>query len=1040
MKRERIATAGLLLITCWSAVQYIFLQNVAGDIPNFLFLGLTNLIGLITLVVIRIRKIKEIEFKSLQRGAILALELCGFNLFLLLGSRHLNAVIISGAVSMYFVFVVPILMLMKKKVSFRSAVAAVIAIIALALMFGVDDMSGISNSRDILYLAIADIFFAIYVVHVSEIGKYEKPDLLTICQLFFSAVFSFVGLFVESMLKSTFFTLPSDLGFWISVCFIGVFIRALYGIIQVYCQKYVPPMNASLIFSSEILITMLLNPVMSALFGREYNLSTTHQWIGGALFIIAVLVADDVFMKKFGYDDMEDGTYCDETGKVYNKTFLARKIITMTLTISTVALLVSTGVGLRAIQGIRKTTVKESAALGTDASKISEDALMKQLELELNLTVHDKGRLASEQLSGYAYSIQMAANYASELNRDKDNYGAHPVFEPSSDNSGEWTMQASYANNDVDYELLNSENNLLGNMECIFESIISNYDSIATIYIGTVDGLLISYDKNSENIEAGNYYEFRDSEWYDLGKNNKGATFTDSYQDRYGRGLTITCVAPFFDEKNIFAGCVAMDILVKDMNDALISDGIQEPDKAILLDIDGKIIASKDLDETAEEDISIFDDTAYSILASVSSDILSDKDGLIIAENEEDQYYISHALVPYTNWRLCIISPVSEIVAPAIAIRDNISRNTDNVVDNVIKVGVKVVQDALVLIALLLLAVTYFVGRFSARITGPIKQLQKDVMEISQGHLEKRTSVTGTDEVGLLAKSFNHMTDSLQEHIYNLTEVTAREERIASELSVATRIQANALPNRYPAFPEYDSFDLYATMTPAKEISGDFYDYFMIDDIHLALVIADVSGKGVPAALFMMTAKTLVREKALTGKSPSEILGMVNMRLCEDNAGDEDNFFNDNDNMFVTVWLGIVDITTGKVVSSNAGHEYPAIRKNNGEFELVKTKHSPAVATMDGIRFKEVEFCLEPGDTLFVYTDGIPEAVDESNEFFGTERMLDALNKHGYKRPYELLKSLQKEMEQYIGNADQFDDMTMLAFHYSYLIDKGENL
>ena len=291
---------------------------------------------------------------------------------------------------------------------------------------------------------------------------------------------------------------------------------------------------------------------------------------------------------------------------------------------------------------------------------------------------------------------------------------------------------------------------------------------------------------------------------------------------------------------------------------------------------------------------------------------------------------------------------------------------------------------------------------------------QKDDSAIS------RLNIRTGDEVETLCDSVKQMEQDINSYIENLSKVTAEKERIGAELNIAAQIQADMLPRIFPAFPERSEFDLYATMDPAKEVGGDFYDYFLIDDDHIGLVMADVSGKGVPAALFMVIAKTLIKNRALTGESPAEILKYVNEQLCEGNDAE----------LFVTVWLAIIEISTGKGMAANAGHEHPAIRRADGSYELVLYRHSPAVATMEGLRFREHPFELHPGDSLFVYTDGVPEATNAQNELFGTDRMLAALNRHPDASPKEQLLALRPEIDAFVGSAPQFDDITMMSFRY----------
>ncbi len=250
-----------------------------------------------------------------------------------------------------------------------------------------------------------------------------------------------------------------------------------------------------------------------------------------------------------------------------------------------------------------------------------------------------------------------------------------------------------------------------------------------------------------------------------------------------------------------------------------------------------------------------------------------------------------------------------------------------------------------------------------------------------------------------------------------------REKTIAStelELGVATRIQADILPNKFPFMPERSEFDLYASMTPAKEVGGDFYDFFMIDDNRLALVIADVSDKGIPAALFMMSSKILIKNCAMSGESPAKVLETVNREICESN----------HEEMFVTVWLGILNLTDGNLTAANAGHEYPIIQKPGGEFEIVKNKHSFVVGGMEGVKYREYDMQLDPGSKLFLYTDGVPEAENIEEQQYGYERFLATLNRRKEGTPAQILAAVKRDVRTFCGEQPQFDDLTMLCIHF----------
>ena len=1021
IKKEYTATLGLLLITVWAALQYVFLQNVPDTVSTFSFMFITNLVGLFVLAAAQAPKLKKINKQVLKKGLLLSVELIGFNFFMIIGSKGIDSVIVSSLISMYFIFVTPILLILRKRVSSRSMISSVVAVIALLLLFNADTDS-FFTSKNVIFLLIADIFFAAYVVTISVVGEKEDPSVLTISQMMFSCIFSFVGWLIEISIGQGSFSFPNDMMFWITVVFFGIFIRALYGIIQVNCQKHVKPVNASLIFSSEIIITLLCNPLMSKILGTDYTPATNYQIIGCVLFVIAVLIVDDNVMGLIGYTDMDTTTYTDENGNERVQTTLSKKLTNMTLIISMVALVIPTIICLSAISSIRNTAVDKSTELGQDAASLSESALRQELEYELTSMAADKAMLAESKLKAYITSAQYAVEQASDIYNSPSDYPEKEVLYPVEENIGIWAMQRLLADESIQYSDIEEENKLLGNLEGIFDAIVKHSDNISTIYIGTETGLIISYDPNSEYAELGveNYYEFRNSDWYTEGKQAKTPIFTKAYQDSYGRGLTITCAAPIYDDRNRFRGCIGIDILMSDINSSMVNDHIVDPTYATLIDNEGYIIASKDVDENSSGTAAIFDEAIDTPLKYVADQILSDSDGIARYGEGDEAIYISYSKIPLTDWTLCITSPVSNVIKPAITIRENIDTNTEQVASTVNGSILIIIQNCLVLFAVLILIITYFVGKISVRITDPLKRLEKDVLEISHGNLEQRTQVSTDDEIGSLARAFNYMTESLQRYIVELKDVTAREERIASELSVATTIQADMLPSKFPAFPDRKEFDIYASMTPAKEVGGDFYDFFLIDDDHLALVIADVSGKGVPAALFMVIAKTLIKNRAMMGGTPSEILGQVNNQLCEGNEAE----------MFVTTWLCIIELSTGKCTASNAGHEYPAIRRAGGKYELYKQKHSPALAVIEGIKFMQYEFELAPGDSIYVYTDGVAEATNSDNKLFGTDRMLDALNIAPDSAPEKLLEAVHSGIDSFIADAPQFDDITMLCLHY----------
>lgn len=281
------------------------------------------------------------------------------------------------------------------------------------------------------------------------------------------------------------------------------------------------------------------------------------------------------------------------------------------------------------------------------------------------------------------------------------------------------------------------------------------------------------------------------------------------------------------------------------------------------------------------------------------------------------------------------------------------------------------------------------------------------------------------DELENLANVMSEMEKNLEEYEKKLTGITAEKERINTELELAARIQESMLPNEFPPFPDRTEFDVYAMMQPARTVGGDFYSFRLIDDDHLYLVIADVSGKGIPAALFMMACTIIMASNAMKMESPKKIIEDVNNAICSNN----------NEEMFVTIWLGILEISTGRLRAVNAGHEYPIVMHAGGNFEILKDPHGLVAGGMLHQKYEEYELQLEPGSKLFVYTDGIPEATDAGNVMFGTDRLLENLNQCRDGTAQQVIKRVEDGVAEFVGSTVQFDDMTMMCIEY-----KGKSL
>ena len=305
----------------------------------------------------------------------------------------------------------------------------------------------------------------------------------------------------------------------------------------------------------------------------------------------------------------------------------------------------------------------------------------------------------------------------------------------------------------------------------------------------------------------------------------------------------------------------------------------------------------------------------------------------------------------------------------------------------------------------------------------PINNIMTETRKFSKDNTKGEllsTKKSRIMEIRELSEAVNKMEDDMINYIESLTKATTEQKRIGVELNIAKTIQEGSVPNVFPAFPDRTDFDLFATMHPAKEVGGDFYNFLLIDDRHLAVVMADVSGKGVPASLFMMVSNILITERLRSLDSPANALSYVNKRICARNTL----------NMFVTVWVGIIDLETGNVLACNAGHDNPVVCRKNGRIEVINDVHGVIVGAMDDSEYTNYEFNLEKGDKLFLYTDGVVEATNTNNELFTEARMLETLSKLRSKSPSDILKGMKRSIDSFVGDAPQFDDITMMLFEY----------
>ena len=673
---------------------------------------------------------------------------------------------------------------------------------------------------------------------------------------------------------------------------------------------------------------------------------------------------------------------------------IKRKVRYLILAITLVAILVVSVAALNFMQRIRQA---------------SEVAVVEEMKSKVSNLVGEKVNNAEISLKKYTNYIEMLVDLIDIIHKEPNNYVKQDIPKRTPNTPKEYLTQRSFANENITVDNVRDELTLLANLQSIWLPMMQqDGGTIATSYVGTETGFMISFDNNasmaeySENGEV--YFEHRERDWYKKAKDAGKLIFTDLSQDYFGRGLSLTCAKPFYYEGK-FAGVAAMDILIADLQKSIIDIDVEanfDEDFAFLVNQEGDIIASPFIkkDATEFENINYTDSKYYEI----RNNILDGETGIDHVGN----FYCAYSPIEIADWALCVYVPEEIILLPV----------------NKLEAAIRSMTNIFIIIFIIAIIIAIAAsGIFAKKLTKPIETLRKDVKEISGGNLDQIVRVIGNDEISDLATAFNDMTLSLKNYINDLTSLTAEKERIGAELNVATHIQSSMLPSIFPAFPNDKRFDIYATMDPAKEVGGDFYDFFKIDEKHIAIVVADVSGKGVPAALFMVIGKTLIKDHTSMNSDLSTVFYEVNNLLCESNS----------ENLFITAFEAVINIETGHIIYVNAGHEMPFIYRNGKDWTAYPMKPGFVLAGMENMKFTMGEFDLAPGDKIFQYTDGVTEATNSNNELYGIDRLKAALDVNSSKAMNELLPAIKADIDKFVGEAPQFDDITMLGFEFKGL-------
>ena len=706
------------------------------------------------------------------------------------------------------------------------------------------------------------------------------------------------------------------------------------------------------------------------------------------------------------------------------------KFFMLTVIIVITASIAFAGVGiirLRNFQNLANEAGTQQADIISDISASSiavmtEDSMMEIADKTANavswdiwIMQHDTSTLAIQVYDVIAH---------------QEKYEEREIYGPKKDNKGRLSLQFLQAEDanptPEDMALIRK----LANLEPMMREMIEgNQYYTQDLIIALPCGISLNMDTLSDIKldDDGNpaFFDATKRPWWDGARVTKKAFQTlPSYSPLLGETERDFGVPVYLDDElvAVVEGSITMDRVDKDLSNTTYG----ESSFFAIFNEDGIITYSPresgELRIDNEYKKSIYS-SGNEELRDLVKDSVKGESGFANVTVDGEDYFVAYGSEVTGGWVLFMFVKEDELDRPTEELVDIINGITEETIDEFGNSFLESSWIILLVIGILLFIFIFVTLWFSNRLTRPINLMTKRVGNISGDsfNFEMEKIFHTGDEIEVLAGTFAELSERTKKYIEEITNITAERERIAAELDVATRIQADMLPKNFPIFPDRNEFDLYATMTPAKEVGGDFYDMFLIDDDHLCLVMGDVSGKGVPAALFMVISKTMIKNRAQMGGKPSEILHDVNNSLCEGN----------DENMFVTVWLGILTLSTGTLIQASAGHEYPVIKRKGEDYKLIQTDNGLVAGFSTDIEYDDLTFELGAGDLLFMYTDGLPEATNAEDKRLELEGMLDAINKHKEDEPDELLPDIRKEVDAFVKEAPQFDDLTMLIIRYN---------
>ena len=713
---------------------------------------------------------------------------------------------------------------------------------------------------------------------------------------------------------------------------------------------------------------------------------------------------------------------------------IRKQVLFLVVASCIVILLIAGGLSLYGMLNIRSNALRIGNDIGETAAEESSEALKEVSLATLRNVVQDRAKIIYYTVvNKMIFDVTVMSTQMTQIMQHPELYPLRQVAEPDRADNGKITAQLQYRST-TNRAAVAREVGLVANLQDFQVRLFDEDTTLAANYVASINGFNVVVDKDSarrvdeNNNPLPNDYSSRP--WHVKAVAERKLTISDVFLDARGRGLGIACSAPYFNRNGDIAGVVGEGRFLTEISELVKTTKMGDTGFAFVLDKNAKILFSPseegslsvNNDYNLENDPSLFDN-AEPTLAETAHKMVNRETGIALVKIDGVNHYVVYAPIEKTDWSFGMAIEESEVVISAEQNRKAIEETTAGFVD-ALNSSIKFMVFALLAAFVIIMLVASMVGRKVADIS--VKQMNilvDGVHEIASGNLDKKIEINTGNEFEHLATCFNEMADELKNYMADLTKVTAEKERVTTELNVATNIQQSMLPHDFN-FGRND-FEIYATMHAAKSVGGDFYDFYLLDDKHLAITIADVSGKGVPAALFMSRSKTVLKNFSTMMTNPDDfaaVMKLSNDQLCQSN----------DEMMFVTVFMGMLDLNTGKFVYVNGGHNPPMVyHKATDKFEYMQVDQNCVLGLMDEMDFTQQEIQLDDGDILYLYTDGVTEAMDIKNNQYGEEKLSNCLNSVDKSaKLQDILQTVREDLSKHAGEAEQSDDITMLAVRF----------